>query len=520
MSESNTRRIAKNTVMLYMRTLFTMFVSFYTSRIVLRALGVEDYGIYGVVGSTVAMFSMLSGSLSSAVSRFITFELGCNNKEKLRVVFSTALTIQIVLSVVFLIVAETVGIWYINNKMVISPDRVFAANWVFQFSVMTFVIGLISVPYNAAIIAHEKMSTFAYIGIFEAVAKLLIAYLISVATIDRLILYGFLLMLTAVIVRLIYGVYCKRKFEECTYRFVFDKKLLKDMTNFAGWNFIGASSSQLMNQGVNLLANNYFGLVVNAARGITTQVDSMLVSFVNNFTTAVNPQITKSCAAGNYEYMHFLIFRSAKFSYFLIMFFAIPILCETNFLLNIWLDNIVPEHTVTFVKLALVTSMIHVLSNSMITAILATGNIKKYQIVVGGIGLLVLPIAWGFFHWGFPPETAYVVMLFVFICQFLCRLCFMRTMIGMSIKRYVKEVLLRILFVSLFAMSFPMALCVCLEDGWFRFLSVGIVSVISSGVSIYVVGLGRSERDFFLNYFKESRYEIDSIHKKECEKHL
>lgn len=503
MPTSNTQRIAKNTLMLYIRTLFIMLVSLYTSRIVLRALGVEDYGIYGVVGSTVAMFSILSGSLSSAISRFLTFELGRNDKEKLKKVFSTAVTVQIVLAIAILLVAETIGLWYVNNKMVVLPDRLLAANWVFQFSVVTFVIGLISVPYNAAIIAHERMSAFAYIGIFEAVAKLLVAYLISTTTTDRLIMYGFLLMLIAVIVRLIYGIYCKRRFEECSYRFVYDKKLLKEMTSFAGWNFIGASSSQLMNQGVNLLANNYFGLVINAARGIAGQVDSMLISFVNNFTTAVNPQITKSYAARDYEYMYYLIFRSSKFSYFLIMFFAIPIICETEFLLNLWLDNIVPEHTVSFVRLALVASMIHVLSNSMITAMLATGNIKKYQIIVGGIGMLVLPIAWLFFHWGFPPEMAYITIIFIFICQLFCRLYLMRTMIGLSMRRFAKEVLLKIVLVSTFAMLFPLILCLCMEDGWFRFLSIGFVSVISSGISIFFMGLGTNERNFFLKLFQK-----------------
>ena len=503
MTESNTKRIAKNTVMLYVRTLLIMLVSFYTTRVVLRALGVIDYGVYNVVGSTVAMFSVLSGSLSSAISRFITFELGRGNMEKLKRVFSTAVTVQLILAVVIVLFAETVGLWFLNDTMDIPANRLYAAHWVFQFSVTTFVIGLVSVPYNAAIIAHEKMSAFAYIGVFEAVAKLGVAYLISVSVTDRLILYGFLLMLIAIIVRLIYGIYCKRKFEECTYQFIYDRKLLKEMAGFAGWNFIGASSSQLMNQGVNLLANNYFGLVINAARGITTQVDSMLVSFVNNFTTAVNPQITKSYAASDNEYLYYLIFRSSKFSYFLVMFFAIPIMSETDFLLNIWLNNIVPEHTVAFVRLALAASMVQVISNPMITAMLATGNIKKYQIIVGGIGMLVLPIAWIFFHLGFPPEIAYITIIFVFICQLLCRLLLIRSMIGLSIKRFVNEVILKIATVSVAAISLPMLLCFCMEDGWKRFLLIGFVSVISSGLSIFFIGLGANERNFFLKIFQK-----------------
>ena len=314
-SSSNNKRIAKNTLLLYFRMLLTMVVSLYTSRVVLGALGVEDYGIYNVVGGVVAMFSMLSGSLSAAISRFITFELGTGNKEKLKRVFSSSVTIQMGLSAIILVLAETVGLWFLNNKMVIPESRMYAANWVFQLSLLTFVINLISIPYNAAIIAHERMSAFAYISIFEAVSKLVVAYCIVISPIDRLILYAIMLTTIAVIIRLIYGSYCKRKFEECTFHFIYDHDLLKQMFGFAGWNFIGASSALLRDQGGNIVINLFCGPAVNAARGIAVQVNTAIHSFVTNFMTALNPQITKSYAGADQKYLMTLLFQGARLSF-------------------------------------------------------------------------------------------------------------------------------------------------------------------------------------------------------------
>ena len=263
--------------------------------------------------------------------------------------------------------------------MQIPLEHLGAANWCLQFSIITFAINLWSVPYNAAIIAHEEMSVFAYISILEGVGKLLIALCIAYNPFDRLVFYALLIALLSWIIRIVYTNYCKRHFEECTYHFIYDHNLLKRMFAFAGWSFFGAGSWQLMTQGVSLLLNVYFGVAVNAARGVANQVDMAIMQFVNNFTTAVNPQITKSYALGDKSYMFSLMYRGAKFSYFLVLFFAIPIICETDYILGLWL-GIVPDHAVTFVRLALIVSMIQVLSNTMITAMLATGDIKKYQI--------------------------------------------------------------------------------------------------------------------------------------------
>lgn len=369
----NNKRIAKNTLLLYFRMLFLMAVSLYTSRVVLNALGVEDFGIYNVVGGVVAMFSVLSGSLSAAISRFITYELGKGNQENLNKIFSSAVTIQLILSGIIILLAETIGMWFLNAKMNIPEVRMEAANWVFQFSILTFAINLISIPYNASIIAHEKMSAFAYISILEAVGKLTIAYLITIAPIDKLIFYAILMCVVALVVRFTYGNYCKRHFSECTYHFVWDKQLLKQMFGFAGWNFIGASSAVLRDQGGNVVINLFCGPAVNAARGIASQVNNAVNQFVVNFMTALNPQITKSYAAGNKEYMMTLIFQGARLSFYMLLLLSLPILVNTHYILVLWL-KIVPEHAVFFVQLILIFALSESISQPLITAMLATGK--------------------------------------------------------------------------------------------------------------------------------------------------
>ena len=339
-----------------------MGVTLYTSRVVLAALGVVDFGIYNVVGGVVAMFSMLSGSLSIAITRFLTYELGTGNIERLKNIFSSAITIQLLIGGLVVLLAETVGLWFLNSKMVIPHERILAANYVLQFSLITFLINLISVPYNAAIIAHEKMSAFAYISIVEAISKLSVAFLISVAPFDRLIFYAILMCVTALVIRLIYGCYCKRYFEECTYHFIFDKELLKNMFSFAGWNFIGAASSVLRDQGGNIVINLFCGPAVNAARGIAYQVNNAISGFVSNFMMALNPQITKSYATGDKEYMMTLIHQGARLSFYILLILSLPVIIDAHYILTLWL-KIVPEHTTLFVQLVLIFAMSESISN-------------------------------------------------------------------------------------------------------------------------------------------------------------
>jgi O-antigen/teichoic acid export membrane protein len=352
----NNKRIAKNTLALYIRMLFMMIVSLYTSRVILHTLGVEDFGIYNVVGGVVSMFSVISGSLSAAISRFITYELGKGDKDKLIRIFSSSVTIQIGLGLIILVLAELVGVWFLNDKMNIPDGRIYAANWVFQLSILTFIINLVSVPYNAAIIAHEKMSAFAYISILEVIAKLVIVYLLIISPIDKLIFYAILMATVALMVRFVYGYYCKRHFEECTYHFIFDKELLKKMFGFAGWNFIGAASSVLRDQGGNIIINLFCGPAVNAARGIAYQVNTAINGFVSNFMMALNPQITKSYASGERDYMMTLIFQGARFSFYILLLLSLPVIINVHYILTLWL-KIVPEHTTFFVQLVLIFTM-------------------------------------------------------------------------------------------------------------------------------------------------------------------
>ncbi len=495
-SSENNKRIAKNTLLLYFRMLLLMAVSLYTSRVVLNALGVEDFGIYNVVGGVVAMFTVISGSLSAAISRFITFELGKGDGEGLKKTFSAAVTIQLLLSLVIVVLIESVGVWFLNAKMTIPADRLAAANWVLQFSIVTFVINLVSVPYNATIIAHERMSAFAYISIFEAVGKLAVAFLITVSPIDRLVFYAVLMCAVAVSVRLMYGRYCKRHFTECTYRFRWDKELLRRMLGFAGWQFFGSGSYILMTQGVNILLNIFYGPIVNAARGIAVQVDGVVQQFVNNFTTAINPQITKSYAANDNEYMFNLIYSGAKYSFFLVLLMSVPIILETETILYLWLKN-VPEHTVSFLRLILAIELLYVLSNTMMTAMLATGRIKKYQIIVGGTGMLVFPLSWIFFKFGFAPEVAFVIQFIIFVVQLIYRLFLLHSMIGMPVKDFIHKVIIRAMIVAFISFLIPSIIHSFIDcDGIFKFILVVIISLLSTIVTIYYAGLTDNEKNF------------------------
>lgn len=497
-TSDNNKRIAKNTLLLYFRMLFMMVVSLYTSRVILNALGVEDFGIYNVVGGVVSMFTVISGSLSAAISRFITYELGKGDQSKLNKIFSASVTIQLLLSLIIVVLIESVGVWFLNAKMTIPADRVTAANWVLQFSIITFVINLISVPYNAAIIAHERMSAFAYISILEAIGKLAIAFFIMWSPIDKLIYYAILMCTVAVIVRLTYGHYCKKHFTECTYHFHWDKDILKQMFGFAGWNFIGASSVVFRDQGGNIILNIFFGPTVNAARGIANQVNTAITGFVQNFMTALNPQITKSYASGDGEYMMTLIFQGARLSFYMLLLLSLPVLINTHYILVIWL-KIVPEHAVLFVRLILIFAMCESISNPLITAMLATGKIRNYQIVVGGLQLLNLPLSYICLKTGFVPESILVVAIIISLACLFARLYMLRGMIGLSSILYMKNVFLNVLVVALLSTIIPYMLFCYMKETFFSFIIITLIAVLCTLVVEFYIGCNQKERFFVLN---------------------
>lgn len=492
---SNNQRIAKNTLLLYFRMLFMMAVSLYTSRVVLAALGVEDFGIYNVVGGIITLFSFLNGAMSSSTQRYITFELGRRDMSRLQSVFQTSVNIHLLVAFFILLLGETVGLWFFYEKMVIPTLRMAAAFWVYQFSILTMMVMVVSVPYNAVIVAHERMSAFAYISVFEALSKLGIVYLLYVTKSDRLIVYAALLCLMQLLVRVVYGCYCRRHFEEVRCRWGWNGELFKEMSCFGGWNLWGGFAAVLFSQGLNILLNLFFGPAVNAARGIAVQVQGAVNQFSINFQTAINPQITKSYAVGDYAYMHSLIFRSSRFTFLLLATISLPVLLETEMILQLWLET-VPAYTVIFVRLILGITIIDAMAGSLMVAAQATGRVRIYQSVVGGILLFIVPLSYIVLKLGASPWSVFVVHFCVCMFAFAVRLFIIRPMIHLSLHDYLVQVLLRCLVVLVMAVPLPLFLHLFFPAtymyGIMVCLSGGVMMVLSS----YIIGLTMDERKF------------------------
>ena len=500
----NNKRVAKNTLYLYLRTLLVMAVTIYTSRVVLDVLGVGDYGIYNVVGGFVSMFSVLSGTLTAASQRFIAYELGCK-KPNLTKIFSTAIIIHLVLAAVIFILLESLGIWFLNYKMNISPARLNAANWVFQCSVVTFCISLISIPYNAAIIAYEKMSAFAYISIFEVACKLVGVFSLYFISFDSLIVYAIFMMLVAILLRIIYGCYCNMHFKQCKFVFYFDKPTFSKMLGFCGWNFIGSSAAVLNGQGINILFNLFFGVTLNAARGIASQVDSAINTFVQNFMMALNPQITKSYASNDFYYVNSIIFTGTKMAFFLLWLFALPVCLNTEYILQVWLKK-VPESAACFIQLGLIYELFQNLSQCLYTTMLATGNIKKYQIVVGGLSILAFPATFIFFRLGFSVEWGYYSMIIFSAICLLARLYLMKEMVPyFSPKRFCSSVIQPIVISITPIILFTLIIHYCIENvNGISFILETVGSVLISIVFIWLLGLTKHERNKIIGLLQKS----------------
>ena len=500
----NTRRIAKNTLMLYVRMLVLMLVGLYTSRVVLASLGESDFGIYDVVGGVVAMFSVISGSLNSAISRFITFELGKGPAARIGKVYSTAVTIQFLIAVIVVVLAEPVGLWFIENKMTIDPSRIPAATWVLHFSLLAFVINLMSVPQMGAITAHEKMSAYAYIGMLDGFLRLGAAIAISRSASDRLVLYSALMTAAVLIVRSAYGIYCRCNIPECRYKPVMDLVLIKEMFSFAGWNFIGVSAGVLRDQGGKILINIFTGPAVNAARGVAMQLNGAVQGFVSNFMTAVNPQITKSYASGDKDYMFYLISKSSRMSYYLLLILALPVLLNTEYVLGLWLKDI-PAHSVLFVQLFLIFTLSESLSYPLITAQLATGRIRNYPLLVGGLQLLNIPVSYVLLKYGAVPEiTVMVAIVISQICLF-ARLIMLKRMIGLPVNAFMKKVYLNVVVTTLLALPVSVAAVYILPDTFWGFVSCAAVSVGNALLSVWMYGLSVSERHEIVEIVKSWR---------------
>ena len=494
MSQINNKRIAKNTIFLYFRMLFLMLISLYTSRVILDALGVEDYGIYNVVGGFVSMFALISAALTSACTRFLNFELGKGDPERQNVVFSTAVTIQWGLAILVAVLSEAIGVWYVNNVMVLSPERLTAANWCFQFSIFNFCMNLITVPYNASIIAHEKMKAFAYVSIFQGLAQLGISFMVYYEPFDRLVFYALMLMVLQFLIRYMYQVYCRKHFKECHYRFIVDKPLLKHMFSYSLWHLVGNGAAVLKNHGVNLVLNFFFGPAVNAARGLANHVDGAVNQFASNFMMAMNPQITQSYSRGDLKGMFQLVNRGSRFSFYLLFVLALPVIINADYILHIWLKE-VPAHTVTFIQLTLISMMITSVSGPLITAQNATGNVRNYQLVVGGILLLNLPLSYIFLRLGMIPEIVVVVAIAVEILAFLARMY----MIPLTIKEFqprlfLRDVILKCCAVVLLTVPIPLLEHVYYPENFYTFVLNVCLCLLCSMVVILYVGCNANER--------------------------
>lgn len=502
MSESavNNKRIAKNTMALYFRTFITMIVGLYTGRVMLQALGIENYGINSVVGGIVAMSSLITSTMSAAIQRYLTYGLGRGDKNKLKLTFSTAVTVQIVMSAIVVLALETIGLWFLNCKAQIPDGRMYAANWVLQCSIMSLVVGLISTPYNAVIVAHEKMSIYAYTSIAEAVLKLAICFAIMMFGGDRLILFAILQVFIGIGIRLFYGWYCGRNFGEAHYCIkVFDKGLLKELAVFSGWNMFGNTVYVFNTQGVSMLINVFFGVVYNAAQGVANAISSCIEQFVTNFTVAFNPQITKMYAAKEYEQCYRLVNRGSRLTFMLMLIFFVPAFIEADTLLALWLGE-VPEMAALFLRFILFNSLTMLFTQPLYTLIQAQGNIKRYTIEVAFVGIGMFPFVWFAYKMGAPVWVSYPIAIATRVFTVIVRLKTLDRLTTYKWKTFVTDVLCKIMIVFILAFTIPYSFTYFFEDTVLRFLIMVPSSVIWVGFVLFTFGLETNERSLVKEY--------------------
>ena len=495
---SNNKRIAKNTIVLYFRMLLTMAITLYTSRVILQTLGVEDFGVYNVVGGVIAMFSFINDAMTVSTQRYITFALGKGNESRLKMVFTTAFQIHLAIALFIILIGETVGLWFVMNKLVIPAARMSAALVVYQCTIAASVVTILLVPYNATIVAHERMSAFAYMSIFEVAAKLLIVYMLLWTPWDKLVVYGILLLCVQVILSMIYFIYCKRNFIETGLQRRWDKELLKGMSGFAGWSFFGNLAIVFYSQGLNMMLNMFFGPVVNAARGIALQVQGAIQKLVGSFQMALNPQITKNYASGQLDAMYLLMYRSARFSFFLMYMFGLALILECDYILHLWL-GVVPENTVIFCQLMIITSLLYTVVNPCAIGNQATGKVKLYQIVVGCILLLILPISYILLRMGMPAYSVFIVHFCMESVAQVARMFLLRHNLGLSIRGFCKNVYLPIAVVVCVSSVLPIMVHLWLADGMVNLIGTTLASLICVSLFSYLFGLNKREKEVIGN---------------------
>lgn len=493
----NNKRIAKNTLLLYFRMLLMMFVTLFTSRVVLDKLGLTDYGIYNVVGGVVAMLGFLNSSMSNAVQRYLSFEIGKNNEAGVNRIFNVSLFAHAGIAVFVFVVMEIVGVWYLNTHMNIPAERMDAANWVLQCSIFSTLFTIVQVPYNAIIISKEQMGIYAYISILEVVLKLLVVYMLAIGNFDKLKLYSVLIMVVTIGIMMIYRFYCTRKYKEAKFKFIKDWNFLKQIVGFASWNMLGELAWVFTGQGVNIILNSFFGPVVNAARGLAEQVNGAVNRFVANFQTAVNPQLIKNYASDQLGEMKTLLFRSTRFSYYLLLALSLPIILKMDFILHLWLKE-VPDYTTGFCQLVLVSSLVSTLSNLLAQVARAYGKIRNYQIIVSIFLFLNFPLSYIVLKFGGSPLSTMFVNIGINAMLLFVRLRLTNRMIQMTYGSFIRNVLFPVIIVTAVALVIPLTIYFMLDNSIISFIIVCLVSFVSVGVSTYALGMNANERLYIL----------------------
>ena len=498
----NNKTIVKNTIYMYTRMLVTILVGLYTSRIVLSTLGASDYGLYSVVAGIIIILASVNGTLTSGTQRFLTYALGENDQEKLNKVFSTALLLHLVAAVIILLLGETLGLWFLKTHMNIPEGRENAAFWVYQFSVFAAMVNVLQIPFSASIVSHERMNIYAYMSIYDVVAKLLVVYLIQIVIWDKLIFYAALIFVINITSVLIYNIYCRVNFQECRQKPQKHRIVLKEMLGFTGWNFFGSIVFPLQNQGFDVLLNIFFNTTVNAARGISASVNSILMQFVNNFQVAVNPQIVKLYASGQKDSMTKLVLNNSKFAGYLYLLLAVPLFVETEFILDLWLGEY-PEYTIPFIRIILIQSLIQTLARPVIMVVHAVGKMRGPNLTAGVGLVMIIPVSYILLKFGANPITVMLINLLPWLLETFFNLYFVNKYIGFPLLTFYKRVYLVVLPIAVLLVAVPYFVKISLPfEGWHGFLIVGFVCVISSFLIIYYIGLTKSMREMVNNKVK------------------
>ena len=497
-TSDNNKRIAKNTLFLYLRMFVMMLTALFTSRIVLDVLGASDYGLNNIIGGVVVLFSFLNSALLSATQRFLNFHLGRQDYKQTNVVFCMSMNTYILLSIVVVVLGETIGLWFVNTQLNIPSERMYAAQWVYQFTLIQFVINLLRVPYNASIIAYERMNFYAYISLVEVIAKLLVVYLLYITTFDKLIFYSFLYTIVPLIVAFIYRTYCNRNFDTTKYKRIWDKVAFKEMFSFSGWSLFGSLANLAAQQGLNILINIFYGVTVNAAAGIANQVSTNVYGFISNFQTAFQPQIVKTYAAKEIERFQKLIFQTSKFSYFMVLVLVLPILFTIDGILEIWLKE-VPEYTAIFCRLILVFLSIEAITAPLWMSVQATGKIRSYQILMACLIFMNFPMAYLVLKLGFPVYTVWIVRIIINLITMVARCIYMKQRLQFPISKYIRNVIIPILIVTIASLPVPLILYNQIDNFWLNMFVVGFATFFVAILAVYFIGMNTHEKELVRN---------------------